>query len=271
MPIVKVLTIAGSDSGGGAGLQADLKTFAALGVYGCSVVTAVTAQNTCQVTGIFDVTPEMVEKQLAAVLSDIQPHAIKIGMLSNSRIVRVVAESLRAYLSVPIVLDPVMVAKSGARLLSAEAIAVLKRELIPLATVLTPNIPEAEVLVGKALPGDEDLFEACKAIRTLGAQVVVLKGGHRPTETDGSRQVVDVYYDGEKIRLVKGPWVPTLHTHGTGCTYASAIAVGLARGDGPFRAVGLAREYLTGALQAAFPVGQGTGPVHHFFHWWPKG
>ncbi len=270
MRIIKALTIAGSDSGGGAGIQADLKTFAAFGVYGCSVITAITAQNTCQVTGILDVPPEMVEKQIIAVLSDIRPQAIKIGMLSNSRITRAVAGLLRTYESVPVVLDPVMFAKSGDALLATEAIAALRQDLIPLSTVITPNIPEAEVLVGKALQRDADLIEACKTIRNLGAHVVVLKGGHRPVETGRGSQVVDLFYDGTEIRTIEGPLVSTPHTHGTGCTYSSAIAAGLAKGCDPLLAVSQAREFLTGALQASFPVGQGKGPVHHFFRWWPQ-
>ena len=269
MPIIKVLTIAGSDSGGGAGIQADLKTFAAFGVYGCSVITAITAQNTCRVTAILDLPTEIVEKQITAVLFDIRPQAIKIGMLSNSRIIREVAGLLRDYESVPIVLDPVMVAKSGDTLLAAEAIAALRQELIPLSTVITPNIPEAEVLVGKSLQGDADLVEACKIIRGFGARVVVLKGGHRPVATDRDSQVVDLFYDGTEIRTIEGPLVSTPHTHGTGCTFASAIAAGLAKGSQPFTAVSQAREYLTGALKASFPVGRGKGPVHHFFQWWP--
>jgi len=268
MQIIKALTIAGSDSGGGAGIQADLKTFAAFGVYGCSVVTSITAQNTCRVTGILDVSPEMVEKQIIAVLTDIRPQAIKIGMLSNSRITRTVAALLRAYESVPVVLDPVMIAKSGDSLLAAEAIAVLRQELIPLSTVITPNIPETEVLVGKTLQNDTDLFEACKAIRNLGARIVVLKGGHRPVGTGRESQVVDLFYDGKEIRTIEGPFVATPHTHGTGCTYSSAIAAGMARGYDPLPAVRQAREFLTGALRASFPVGQGKGPVHHFFRWW---
>jgi hydroxymethylpyrimidine/phosphomethylpyrimidine kinase len=270
MPVFKALTIAGSDSGGGAGIQADLKTFAAFGVYGCSVITAVTAQNTCQVTGIHNVPPRMVRQQIEAVLSDICPHAIKIGMLSNSRIIRVVAESLRAFGPVPIVLDPVMVAKSGDSLLVKEAVEVLRQELIPLATVITPNIPEAEILVGKRLKSQQDYIEASKTIRGWGAQVVVLKGGHRPSAIEGGSKVVDLYYDGKKVREIRGPFVNTPHTHGTGCTFASAITAGLANGLDPFPAVTQARVYLTQAMKSAFPVGQGKGPVHHFFRLWQK-
>lgn len=268
MQVFKALTVAGSDSGGGAGIQADLKTFAAFGVYGCSVITAVTAQNTCQVTGIHNVPPEVVRKQIEAVLSDIKPHAIKIGMLSNSRNIRVVAKSLRTYGPVPIVLDPVMVAKSGDILLAQDAVGVLRQELIPLATVITPNIPEAGVLVGKPLENDRDFVEVSKIIRGWGAQIVVLKGGHRPSVSDGGSWVVDLYFDGKKVRMIRGPFVNTPHTHGTGCTFSSAIAAGLAKGLDPFLAVTQAREYLTQALQAALPVGQGKGPVHHFFRWW---
>jgi hydroxymethylpyrimidine/phosphomethylpyrimidine kinase len=270
MQVIKALTIAGSDSSGGAGIQADLKTFAAFGVYGCSVITAVTAQNTCQVTGIHNVPPEMVRKQIEAVLSDIKPHAIKIGMLSNPRNIRVVAKSLRTFGPVPIVLDPVMVAKSGDILLVKDAIGVLRQELIPLATVITPNIPEAEVLVGKPLETEQDFIDAAKVMREWGAQVVVLKGGHRPPAINGGSEVVDLYFDGKKARVIRGPYVNTPHTHGTGCTFASAITAGLAIGLDPFPAVTQAREYLTQALKSAFPVGQGKGPVHHFYRWWRK-
>jgi hydroxymethylpyrimidine kinase/phosphomethylpyrimidine kinase len=268
MQVYKALTIAGSDSGGGAGIQADLKTFAALGVYGCSVITAVTAQNTRQVTGIHDLPPEMVQRQIEAVLTDIRPHAVKIGMLSNSSIVQAVAESLRGHPSVPLVLDPVMVSKSGDALLAGEATRAVREKLLPLATLLTPNIPEAEVLVGGILQTEEDFVNACKSLRAMGSRIVVLKGGHRPLTGKDALEVVDLYFDGEEIRKIRGPFVNTPHTHGTGCTFASAITAGLAKGFDPYTAVLQAREYLTGALQMAFPVGEGKSPVHHFFRWW---
>jgi hydroxymethylpyrimidine/phosphomethylpyrimidine kinase len=261
MHIAKALTIAGSDSGGGAGIQADLKTFAALGVYGSSVITAVTAQNTCQVTGIHALPSEMVAKQMEAVLTDIGADTIKTGMLANAEIIEVVADILQRYSRIPLVVDPVMVAKSGASLLTTEAVKTLREKLIPLAKIVTPNIPETEALVGKQLQNEADFIWAARAIFDMGAKVIVLKGGHRPerARTIGS-QVVDLFYDGTEIP----------HTHGTGCTFASAIAAGLAKGLGPFQAVLKARQYLTGALEHAFPVGQGKSPVHHFHCWWPR-
>jgi hydroxymethylpyrimidine/phosphomethylpyrimidine kinase len=266
--IPKALTIAGSDSGGGAGIQADLKTFAALGVYGCSVITAVTAQNTEQVTGIFDLSPEAVQKQMEAVLSDISPQAIKTGMLSNAGIIQAIRQTLHSYPPVPLVVDPVMVAKSGDTLLNSEAVQALCDYLLPIATVLTPNLPEAEVLTGKRIQSEIDCVKACEAIFRLGPKIVVLKGGHRPRQGQEGQQVVDLFYDGQTIRRVEGPFIDTPHTHGTGCTLASAITAGLAKGLSPFDAVMQAREYLTETLRHAYAVGRGKSPVHHFYRWW---
>lgn len=273
MTVVKALTIAGSDSGGGAGIQADLKTFAALGVYGCSVVTAVTAQNTRQVASVEAIAPEMVRKQLEAVLSDIRPQAIKSGMLANAAIVETVARTLQQFPRVPFVLDPVMVAKSGDSLLAANAVGVLRERLIPLADVLTPNIPEAEILTGRRIEQEDDLVRAARSLRDMGAKVVVLKGGHRAqyeglaSEAD---QVVDLFCDHDSLHRITAPWIDTPHTHGTGCTFASAIAAGLAKGFRVYRAVLEARQFLTVALQTAFAVGEGKGPVHHFHRLWKK-
>ena len=270
MHIAKALTIAGSDSGGGAGIQADLKTFAALGVYGSSVITAITAQNTQQVTGIHALPPPMVARQIEAVLTDIGSDAIKTGMLGNAEIIQAVAETLRGYSGIPLVVDPVMVAKSGASLLAPEAVKTLREQLIPLAKIVTPNIPEAEVLVGKHLQSEADFIWAARAIFDMGAKMVVLKGGHQPERKRTTpAQVVDLFYDGKQARSVEGPFIDTPHTHGTGCTFASAITAGLAKGLEPYLAVLKARQYLTGALQHAFPVGQGKSPVHHFHSWWP--
>ena len=270
MPIFKVLTIAGSDSSGGAGIQADLKTFAAMGVYGCSVITAVTAQNTCQVADIHPVPADIVAKQLESVMTDIRPDALKSGMLVNAEIIRAVAVSLKRFPKVPFVLDPVMVAKSGDALLEVEAVESLRECLFPLADVVTPNIPEAEVLLGRRLETETDLHEAAKSIHGMGAQVVVLKGGHRPRPTANStaHEVEDLFYDGRDIIPIRGPFVVTPHTHGTGCTFASAIAAGLAKKMAPYAAVLQAREYLTGALLSAYAVGNGKSPVHHFHRWW---
>ena len=277
MKIVKALTIAGSDSGGGAGIQADLKTFAAFGVYGSSVITAVTAQNTQHVKGIHIIPPEIVEKQIEAVLSDIGSDAIKIGMLANAGIIQVVVSSLRRHSKMPVVVDTVMVAKSGDVLLERGAVRAMREQLLPLAEMVTPNIPEAEVLLGRSLRSEEDYVLAAKAIFDLGARTVLLKGGHRPRtqktilgpKTDSP--VVDLFYDGKDIRHIEGPFIDTPHTHGTGCTLSSAVAAGLAKGLEPFPAALRAREYLTGALRNAFPVGRGKGPVHHFHTWWSTG
>jgi len=272
MPIPKALTIAGSDSGGGAGIQADLKTFAAFGVYGCSVITAITAQNTRQVTGVEPVSPDMVRKQLEAVLSDIRPDVVKTGMLANAAIIGAVASALSAARRIPLVLDPVMLSKSGDALLAPDAAATLREQLFPLADLITPNVPEAEVLTGKILTTDDDFHEAARQLHRMGARAVLLKGGHRPrlqAEADlGRSEVIDLLYDGGEFHSIRGPWVNTPHTHGTGCTLASAIAAGLAQGLELHPAVLQARTYLTKALEAGFPVGQGLSPVHHFHHWW---
>jgi hydroxymethylpyrimidine/phosphomethylpyrimidine kinase len=271
MYIAKALTIAGSDSGGGAGIQADLKTFAALGVYGSSVITAITAQNTQQVTGIHALPPPIVAKQIEAVLTDIGSDVVKTGMLANAEIIQAVADTLRPYGSIPLVVDPVMVAKSGDSLLTKDAVKTLRERLIPLAKIVTPNIPEAEVLVGKHLQSEADFIWAARAIFDMGVKIVVLKGGHLLEQARTvPAQVVDLFYDGKKTRWVEGPFIDTPHTHGTGCTFASAIAASLAKGLEPYLAVLKAREYLTDALKYAFPVGQGKSPVHHFHGWWPK-
>jgi len=275
MPIPKALTIAGSDSGGGAGIQADLKTFAAFGVYGCSVITAVTAQNTQQVTGVEPVSPDMVRKQIEAVLSDIRPDSVKTGMLANAAIIRAVASSLSVAHKIPLVLDPVMLSKSGDALLAPEAATTLRDVLFPLAALITPNIPEAEVLTGKELRTDADFQEAARQLHNMGARAVLLKGGHRAQlhaeENRNGTEVIDLFYDGRDFHSIRGRWVNTPHTHGTGCTLSSAIAAGLAQGLELYPAVVQAREYLTKALETGFVVGQGISPVHHFHHWWRDG
>jgi hydroxymethylpyrimidine/phosphomethylpyrimidine kinase len=272
MPIPKALTIAGSDSGGGAGIQADLKTFAAFGVYGCSVITAITAQNTRQVTGIEPVSPLIVRKQLEAVLSDIRPVVMKTGMLANASIISAVASSLSQTRRIPLVLDPVMISKSGDALLAEDSTVLLRELLFPLADLITPNIPEAEALTNKILKTDQDFEEAARDLHSMGAKAVLLKGGHRPelrSGTDvGEREVIDFLYDGKQFFSIRGLWVNTAHTHGTGCTLASAIAAGLAQGLELYPAVLQARAYLTKALEAGFSIGQGISPVHHFHHWW---
>ncbi|MCL5110550.1 MAG: bifunctional hydroxymethylpyrimidine kinase/phosphomethylpyrimidine kinase [Chloroflexi bacterium] len=251
------LTIAGSDSGGGAGIQADLKTFAALGVYGMSVLTAVTAQNTVGVSAVHELPPDFVGAQLDAVLTDIGCQAAKTGMLANAGIIEMVARKVRQYAVPNLVVDPVMVAKSGDPLLRRDAVAVLKEILLPLAYVVTPNAPEAEEIVGRRLEGEEDFRRAAAEIQALGPRHVIIKGGHRPGEA------VDLLYDGHEYREYRAPRLPSRHTHGTGCTFSAAIAALLARGLPVTEAVAGAKEYLTRAIEQSFPIGRGRGPVHH--------
>jgi len=260
-----VLTIAGSDSGAGAGIQADLKTFAALGVYGTSAITAITAQNTLGVTAVQEVPPGMVAAQIDAVVGDIRPDAVKTGMLASAPIIEVVAARVREHGLPNLVVDPVMVAKSGDRLLREDAVAALRDLLLPLCAVVTPNLPEAEVLAGYSIGSDEDARRAAEEIVGLGAGAVVVKGGHR-----GTPEAVDVLYDGNAFREYSAPRIDTTSTHGTGCTFASAIAAYLACGEPLAEAVGQAKEYLTEALRRAYPIGGGHGPVHHFYRWWEE-
>jgi hydroxymethylpyrimidine/phosphomethylpyrimidine kinase len=256
------LTIAGSDSGAGAGIQADLKTFAALGIYGTSAITAITAQNTQRVTRVFELPPDLVAAQIDAVLSDIGADAVKTGMLASAAIIEVVAAKVREHGLRPLVVDPVMVAKSGDRLLREDAVAALREQLLPLATVLTPNLPEAEVLLGRSLATWDDVRAGAKELVAMGAQAVVMKGGHR------EGPATDILYDGQEFREYTAARVDTVNTHGTGCTFASAIAAGLARGESLRDAVAMAKAYVTKALQSAYPLGHGHGPVHHFFRYW---
>jgi hydroxymethylpyrimidine/phosphomethylpyrimidine kinase len=258
--VPSVLTIAGSDSGGGAGIQADLKTFAALGVYGTSVVTALTAQNTREVTAVHEAPPEFIAAEIDAVAGDIRPDAVKTGMLSSASITEVVASKLRAYALPNVVVDPVMVSKGGSRLLREDAVEAVVGLMLPLAEVVTPNIPEAEELVGYRIRTYLQVQEAAREIHEMGPRNVVIKGGHREGET-----VVDTLFDGREMHEFTGPRIHTTSTHGTGCTFASAIAANLALGADMREAVGAARRYLEGALIHAYPVGQGHGPVNHFW------
>jgi hydroxymethylpyrimidine/phosphomethylpyrimidine kinase len=263
------LTIAGSDSGGGAGIQADLKTFSALGVYGCSVITAITAQNTRIVSKVYPMTPEAVVDQLRTVLEDISVDALKTGMLANEEIVRGVVSELQKHPGIPLVVDPVMLAKSGDALLSDKAAECLRDLLLPLATVLTPNIPEAEVLVGKGLEKESDYMDAARSLHKLGARCVIVKGGHRPIDSSGpDREIIDLFFDGVEFHEIRGPWIDTPHTHGTGCTFASAITAFLAKGLPMQEAIQEARTYLSAALLNAYKIGGGKSPVHHFHRWW---
>ncbi len=266
-----VLTIAGSDSSAGAGIQADLKTFAALGVYGTSAITAITAQNTRGVTAVQEMPPGIVAAQIDAVVADIRPEAVKTGMLASVPIIEIVAAKLKEHGLPNLVVDPVMVAKSGDRLLLEDAVSALRDLLLPLAVVVTPNLPEAEALAGLSIGSDDDVRRAAEVIVGLGARAVVVKGGHRPYGPPSGREAaeaLDLLYDGAAFREYSAPRIETSSTHGTGCTFASAIAAYLARGDPLAEAVGRAKEYLTEALRRAYPIGGGHGPVHHFHRFW---
>jgi hydroxymethylpyrimidine kinase/phosphomethylpyrimidine kinase len=256
MPVA--LTIAGSDSGGGAGIQADLKTFAALGVYGASVITSVTAQNTLEVTGIHDLPAEFVTLQLDTVMRDLPIDVIKTGMLSNPAIIRAVSERLQALDVDKVVVDPVMVAKGGAALLRKEAETELIQRLLPLAYVVTPNLGEAEVLAGLPIHTVGEMEQAARRIHAAGARHVVVKGGH----LDGPP--VDVFFDGQRFQYFEGERIETTSLHGTGCTFASAIAAELAKGAEVTDAVRHAKAYITTAIRLAEPLGHGFGPTHHF-------
>ncbi len=258
------LTIAGSDSGGGAGIQADLKTFGALGVYGASVITAITAQNTLGVTAVQVLPPEMIEAQIDAVLTDIGADAVKTGMLANPAAVRAVAAKSREYGLKRLVVDPVMIAASGARLLDAGAVDTYKHDLFPLATVITPNAPEAEALTGLRISDESAQKEAARALHRMGPRYVVVKGGHVSSEDS-----VDYLFDGRSFTEFRARRVVTKNTHGTGCTFASAITAGLARGQTVEDAVAAAKSYVTEAIRKSFTVGGGHGPLNHFFAWWP--
>ncbi len=256
------MTIAGSDSGGGAGIQADLKTFSALGVFGTSTLTAITAQNTVGVSAVHEVPTEVISAQIDAVMTDIGADAVKTGMLSSAAIVATVSDAVRRHGIDNLVVDPVMVAKSGDRLLREEAISTICSDLIPLARVVTPNIPEAEDLTGLSIVSDSEVRRAAEAIFGMGARSVVIKGGHR----DGPP--TDTLYDGERFLEFTTERIPSTNTHGTGCTFASAVAAGLARGLDVPSAVQQAKDYVTAAIRSAYPIGRGHGPLHHFHAFW---
>ncbi len=260
--IPTALTIAGSDSGAGAGIQADLKTFAALGVYGTSAITAITAQNTVGVTRVQALQPKLVAAQIDAVVSDIGAQALKTGMLANAAIIAIVAKRIRALSLKNLVVDPVMVATSGDLLIEKNAVAALRTALIPLAAVVTPNIPEAEELTGLKLRAAKDIEAAARRIVAMGAGSVVIKGGHR------RGPAVDLFFDGKQFRALRAPRLRSRNTHGTGCTFSAAIAAYLARGETLERAIALAKRYITGAIRAGFAVGAGHSPVHHFYRLW---
>ena len=254
------LTIAGSDSSGGAGIQADLKTFQAHGVYGMSAITAVTVQNTQKVYDIQEIDPSIVRDQIVCLFEDIKIDAVKIGMVSSIELIQTIAKALTAVKPPPIILDPVMISKSGYRLLNQDAQDALTHDLFPLAEVVTPNIFEAEALVGRKIVTVDDMKRAAYDILNLGAKKVVVKGGH--LEED---RATDILYDGLEFNALKSQWIETKNTHGTGCTFASAIAANMALGKSFTEAVTLSKAYITGAIERSLSIGQGHGPPHHFF------
>ena len=259
------LTIAGSDSSGGAGIQADLKTMIANGVYAMTAITALTAQNTTGVQGIFEVTPEFLEQQIDSVFTDIRPDAVKIGMVSSVGLIESIAEKLKQYEAENIVVDPVMVATSGSRLISEDAIGALKELLLPMATVLTPNIPETEVLSGMEVKTADDMIAAAKYISETYHCAVLCKGGHQLNDAN------DLLYRNGDYKWFNGKRIDNPNTHGTGCTLSSAIASNLAKGYELDTAVERAKAYISGALAAMLDLGQGSGPMDHGFDFRGKG
>lgn len=258
------LTIAGSDCSGGAGIQADIKTMTALGVYAMSAITALTAQNTMGVTGIMEVTPEFLGRQLDCIFTDIYPDAVKIGMVSSAGLIETIAEKLQFYRAKNIVVDPVMVATSGARLLRDDAIATLKKRLFPLAVLVTPNLPETAILAQMSVEGEADLVKAAEIISNRYGCAVLCKGGH---QLNGAN---DLLYWNHRYRWFKGERINNPNTHGTGCTLSSAIAAGLAKGMGLEEAIQAAKEYVSGALRAMLDLGKGSGPLDHTWNLFGK-
>lgn len=256
----QVLTIAGSDSGGGAGIQADIKSMSANGVFAMSVITAVTAQNTEDVTDVFELPTSIIASQLDAVFDDFDVSAVKTGMLSSTAVVELVAKMLAIQKVANLVVDPVMISKSGHALLKPDAIEALKKLLFPLALVVTPNIHEAQQLSGIAIGNLADARRAAKIIRGFGSQYVLIKGGHLLAE-----RATDLLYDGRFFNIYKGEFIETPHTHGTGCTFASALAAQLARGKSVTDAVQAAKAYLTETIRHSLAIGHGTGPTNHFY------
>lgn len=254
------LTIAGSDSGAGAGIQADLKTFAALGVYGLTAVTAITAQNTLGVQAMLELPPALLEAQIEAVLEDFGATVAKTGMLANAPLITVVANCVQRW-GLRLIVDPVMIATSGTALLPPEAVETLRHVLLPLAEVVTPNIPEAEVLTGQRIETLAEMRIAARMLHEQGPRHVVLKGGH------SAMAPIDVYFDGSRYVELQAERIATLHTHGTGCTFSAAITAFLARGSSVEQAVSEAKQYITGAIQHAPGLGHGHGPLAHFWQW----
>lgn len=258
-PTAKALTIAGSDNSGGAGIQADLKTFTAFGVYGMSAITAVTAQNTQGVIGFEEVSQGLIAAQLESIMSDIGADAAKTGMLATAPIVRLVTEHVRTLRIPNLVVDPVMMAKSGDPLLAVDAQEAVRTALLPVALVVTPNAPEAEALTGRRIETLADMRAAARELHGMGVRWVVVKGGHLPFEGDA----VDVVFDGREFAELRAPRYPTKNTHGTGCTFAAAITAGLAKGRDPLAAIGRAKQYVSRAIETSLAIGHGHGPTNH--------
>lgn len=258
------LTIAGSDCSGGAGVQADLKTFAAHQLYGTSVLTAVIAENTFRVASIETVSPEMIAEQIAAVFEDIPPNAVKIGMLPTAESMWAVADKLREYSLPPVVVDPVMVATSGGSLMQETAMQTMIECILPLAKVFTPNLPEAEAITGMAIRNTDDMKKAARQIHKMGAEYVLVKGGHLAFDSDAK----DILFDGQSFYSYTAPRIDTTSTHGTGCTFSSAIASNLAHGKMVPEAVSKAKHYMRGVISHAFPLGKGHGPTNHFYEFY---
>ena len=258
------LSIAGSDPSGGAGIQADLKTMTMNGVYAMSVITALTAQNTLGVTGIMEVTPDFLKKQMDAIFEDIRPDAVKIGMLSSVKLMEIIAERLTYYKTDHIVLDPVMVATSGARLLEKDAVKALKKLILPLATLVTPNIPEAEILAEMSIFSEKDMSKAAEKIGAQNQCAVLLKGGHNKNDAN------DVLYANGTQHWFYGKRIMTKNTHGTGCTLSSAIAANLAKGYDLNLSIELAKDYISRALSSMLDLGKGSGPLNHAFQLFEK-
>lgn len=263
--IRRALTIAGSDSGAGAGLQADLKTFAAFGVYGTSVITAVTSQNTVEVAHVFELPATVVASQIDAVMSDIGADAVKTGMLAGAEIIDVVVDKLQGYRVKNLVVDPVMASKSAATLLRQGAAATLRHRLLPITYLLTPNLDEAESLLDRPVRDIEAMREAARELVEMGARNVLVKGGHLEAEA------IDVLFDGRVYHEFSSARVHTKNNHGTGCTFSSAITAGLAKGLDLESAIARAKQYLTQAMEASFAIGSGHSPVHHFYGFWKQG
>ncbi len=260
-----VLTIAGSDCSGGAGIQADLKTMSAHGVFGMSVIVSVVAENTARVISIEDVSPKMIEDQMDAVFEDIFPDAVKVGMLSTPECMKAVARKLRQYKPEHIVIDPVMYAKNGCPLMNPDAVGALTQHVLPLATVLTPNIPEAECIAKMEIHNVADMEEAARRIYAMGCKNVLIKGGH------GIGNALDVLFDGEKFYQFETARIDTKNTHGTGCTLSSAIASNLALGHATEEAVRLGKDYVTEGIRHSLAIGKGCGPLNHFHAFFSEG